>query len=546
MSNICRLWSLLWIFYKHGLFYLLRKQLKSSKTRFIFIWLPLFWPKKTKIPRGVKIRKALEEAGPIFVKFGQQLSTRLDLLPKDIGNELTLLQDNVPAFPTEQAITSIEKALQQPLTNIFTDFHDQPLASASIAQVHTACLLNKKPIIIKILRPDIKKIIYRDLNLMFACTKILLFLWPTLRQFRPLDFIAEFKHTLYNELDLRKEAANASQLKRNFANNPLLYIPIIHWSYCKKNVLVMERIHGIKATHLLELNNTHVNLKLLAERGVTLFFTQVFHDAFFHADMHAGNIFINTSQPDDPTYIAVDFGIMGTLSPNDQFYIAFNLWAFFNRDYKKVADLHIESGWLPPETRKIDFEMAIRSVCEPIFEKPLKDISFGLLFLQLLQTARQFNMRLQPQLILLQKTLLNVEGMARQLYPDLNLWETASPFLDKWIQNKLGIKALLQKIKHETPRWGSKLPEFPNLIYNALQEFPKLEKHYAEQQNTLHKIQKKLAQMQNNLPRKLLSIMLGFSGIAIMLLLSKQQHNWQHVPIQSVILFILAIIFWIK
>lgn len=546
MKNITRLGSLFWIFYKNGLFYLSKQAFRASKLKYFIIWLPLFWPKKTNTSRGANIRQALEEAGPIFVKLGQQLSTRLDLLPEDIGQELTHLQDNVPPFPTEQAIKIIEDKYQLPLTKIANHFSNKPLASASIAQVHSAELLTKESVVFKLLRPGIKKIIHRDLNLMVTGAKILLFIWPQFNQFRPLDFIKEFKKTLINELDLRKEAANASQLKRNFANNSQLYIPTVHWELCKDNILVMERIHGIKSNNITALKQANVNLKELAETGINLLFTQVFRDAFFHADMHAGNIFINPTHPESPTYIAVDFGIIGTLSPSDQYYIAFNLWAFFKRDYKKIAELHVESGWLPPNTKIIEFEIAIRSVCEPIFEKPLKDISFGLLLMQLLHTAREFDMRIQPQLILLQKTLLNVEGMARHMYPDLNLWETASPFLNRWVNDTLGLKTVFREIKKQIPVWNTKLPLLPDIIFNHLQILPEMAQQHAKQQQALQTTQNKIFQLQKKLPFKILSIMLGFSAITTMLLLTKQQQIWLHVPIQSWILFIAAVLFWFK
>jgi ubiquinone biosynthesis protein len=423
-----------------------------------------------KLPRGVRLRLALEVLGPIFVKFGQALSTRPDLLPEDIALELARLQDRVPPFPTEIAQQMLEEIYQQPLLNVFAEFDLVPLASASIAQVYAARLKDGKAAIVKILRPHVKKRIQRDVALLYLLASLAERLVSDAKRLRPREVVAEFERSLIDELDLLREAASASQLRRNFLNSYLLYIPEVYWAYTHQNVLVMERINGIPVSDIATLKQVGVDLKLLAERGVEIFFTQVFRDCFFHADMHPGNIFVSRINPQNPQYLGVDFGIMGTLSPTDQRYLAENLLAFFNRDYKRVAELHVESGWVPSATRVDEFEAAIRTVCEPIFERPLKDISFGQLLLRLFQTARRFNMEVQPQLVLLQKTLFNVEGLGRQLYPDLDLWNTAKPFLERWVKQQVGPRAMLRKLRERLPYWIEKFPDLPELFYQTLIE----------------------------------------------------------------------------
>jgi len=412
--------------------------------------------------RGSAMRITLEELGPVFVKFGQALSTRNDIFSKETIDELTKLQDQVPAFSNSEARKKLEKIYGASLEVIFKSFEETPLASASIAQVHGAVLKNNKSVVVKILRPHITKRIKRDIALMYSIAK-----WGSkfkrLRQFKPKEMVAEFEESILGELDLMREAANASQLRRNFINSTMLYVPEIFWDYTRTNVLVMERIHGIPIREIDKLKKHNINLKLLAERGIEIFFTQVFRDNFFHADMHPGNIFVSKENGDLPKYIVVDFGIMGSLSPRDQRYIAENFLAFFKRDYRRVAILHIESGWAPEETRVDQLETAIRTACEPIFEKPLGEISFGQLLFRLFQMASKFDIRIQPQLILLQKTLLSVEGLARQIYPSLDLWTTAKPYLENWIKEQVGPKAFLRKLKQE----------WPQIMYGILAELKK-------------------------------------------------------------------------
>ena len=425
--------------------------------------------------RGEAIRIALEKLGPIFVKFGQMLSTRRDLLPNDLADELAKLQDQVPSFPGETAKALIEQAFGRTTEECFAQFDIMPLASASIAQVHTATLKTGEDVIIKVLRPKIEKTIRQDLALMFLGAKLARLLWKHGKRLHPVELVKEFEDTIINELDLTREAANASQLRRNFAGSSMMYVPKIYWDFVHHNVLVMERIYGTRISDVSTLKAAGTDMKKLAEYGVEIFFTQVLRDSFFHADMHPGNLFVDTSDPKNPKYLGVDFGIMGTLSPDDQQYLAENLLAFFKRDYRKVAELHIESGWIPADTRVDKFESAIRTVSEPIFEKPLRDISFGQLLLRLFRTAEQFNMEIQPQLMLLQKTLLSIEGLGRQLYPDLDLWNTAKPFLEKWMRQQRGVcKTLKESITDIGPA-VDKLIKTPQLLYNVLHEVNRLQ-----------------------------------------------------------------------
>jgi ubiquinone biosynthesis protein len=425
------------------------------------------WHRLTRnTPRAVRIRRALEDLGPIFVKFGQILSTRQDLLPDDIAAELAKLQDRVAPFPSQRARQTIEAAFQKPITEIFHSCEEEPLASASVAQVHAATLKSGEDVVVKILRPGIEKVIRRDVSLLYYIAGLAEKYWREARRLRPREVVGEFEKTMHDELDLLREAANASQLRRNFANSDLLHVPEVHWPYCRRNVMVMERIYGIPVNDLASLRQAGVDLKTLSERGVEIFFTQVFRHNFFHADMHPGNIFVAPNGQ----YMAVDFGIMGTLSPEDQRYLAENFLAFFRRDYHRVAELHVESEWVPQGTRVDEFEAAIRSVCEPIFERPLKEISFGQLLLRLFQTARRFNMVVQPQLVLLQKTLLNIEGLGRQLYPDLDLWQTAKPFLELWMSEQVGARAFAGRLRRSLPEWSERLPEIPALLHRTLQQ----------------------------------------------------------------------------
>ncbi|ORU93943.1 MAG: ubiquinone biosynthesis regulatory protein kinase UbiB [Cycloclasticus sp. symbiont of Poecilosclerida sp. N] len=450
---------------------------------------PSYLMGKRKGSRGERIRKALEDLGPIFVKFGQILSTRQDLLPPDIGEQLSQLQDNVPPFADDLARQIIEKALEKPIQEIFSEFSESPLASASVAQVHTATLHTGEDVIVKVLRPGIEKTISADVALLYALAGLANKYWDEARRLKPLEVVYEFDNTIHNELDLVREAANASQLRRNFEGSDQLYVPDVYWDYIRQNVMVMERIYGTPIGRIDELKQRGVDLKLLAERGVEIFFAQVFRDNFFHADMHPGNIFAS----DDAQYLAVDFGIMGSVTVADQRYLAENFLAFFQRDYFRVAQLHIESGWVPKHTRVDEFESAIRAVCEPIFEKPLKEISYGHLLLRLFQTARRFDMEVQPQLVLLQKTLLNIEGLGRQLYPDLDLWQTAKPYLEDWYKNTVGPKATFNKLKEHLPHIGEKLPELPQMMYQVLSDASKGELEIKWKSKQLEEIQQQMA-----------------------------------------------------
>ncbi|MBM3356361.1 MAG: ubiquinone biosynthesis regulatory protein kinase UbiB [Betaproteobacteria bacterium] len=423
----------------------------------------LFW-RRIEAPRAVRLRQALEALGPIFVKFGQVLSTRRDLLPADIADELAKLQDQVPPFPAEQVTATLRRVYDKPLEQVFAEFSREPVASASVAQVHIARLTDGTEVAVKVLRPDIARVIANDVALLETGASLVELLWAEGKRLKPHEVVGEFARHLEDELDLMREASNASQLRRNFEGSPLLLVPEVHWEYCSREVMVMQRMSGTPISHVARLRAQGVDLKKLSRAGVEIFFTQVFRDGYFHADMHPGNILVSP----EGQYIALDFGIMGTLSETDKHYLAQNFLAFFRRDYRRVALAHIESGWAPRETRVDDFEAAIRAVCEPIFDKPLKDISFGKLLLRLFQTSRRFNMEVQPQLVLLQKTLLNIEGLGRDLDPDLDLWATARPFLERWMSEQVGWRGLVRRLGEEAPYWGTMLPQLPRLLERAL------------------------------------------------------------------------------
>jgi ubiquinone biosynthesis protein len=419
--------------------------------------------------RGERLRLALEELGPLFVKFGQALSTRPDLLPSDLAGELAKLQDRVPPFPGAAARAAIERSLGKPVGELFASFDEQALAAASIAQVHAATLKDGRQVVVKVLRPGMAQVIRRDLEVLYALAALAARYWTDGRRLRPLEVVKEYDRTVMNELDLMREAANAALLRRNFAGSDLLYVPEIYWDYCRPDVLVMERIHGIPISDRASLDERKVNIARLAENGVQIFFTQMLRDNFFHADMHPGNIFIDAKDPEHPKYAAVDFGICGTLDPKDQQYLAANFLAFFDRDYRRVAELHIASGWLPAGTRVDEFESAVRTVCEPIFEKPLKDISFGIVLLRLFETARQFRMEVQPQLVLLQKTLLNIEGLGRELYPELDLWKTAQPLLRRWAQERSSPQAVMAALRRHAPDLAEAVRALPVVAERLIQ-----------------------------------------------------------------------------
>ncbi|TDV51461.1 2-octaprenylphenol hydroxylase [Pseudomonas graminis] len=433
-------------------------------------WLPR---RKNELSRGARLRLALQDLGPIFIKFGQLLSTRRDLLPEDVADELMMLQDRVPPFDSAKAVALIESQLGAKISEVFSRFDVTPLASASVAQVHAARLKTGEEVVVKVVRPGLKPIIGSDLAWLFILAKIAERVSADARLLHPVDVVADYEKTIYDELDLLREAANSSQLRRNFEGSTMLYVPQVYWDWCRPKVLVMERIYGVQVTDLATLADQRTDMKKLAERGVELFFTQVFRDSFFHADMHPGNIFVSTVTPWDPQYIAIDCGIVGSLTPEDQDYLARNLFAFFKRDYRRVAQLHIDSGWVPAETKLNEFEAAIRTVCEPIFEKPLKDISFGQVLMRLFQTARRFNMEVQPQLVLLQKTLLNIEGLGRQLYPELDLWATAQPFLERWMRERVSPKTLLGNLQSQVEQ----IPHLANMTRDLLERLSQPHRH---------------------------------------------------------------------
>jgi len=444
-----------------------------------------FWRRIT-TPRAIRLRLALEELGPIFIKFGQVLSTRRDLMPPDIANELSLLQDRVPPFGSNLAIAQITRSLGAPPDQLFASFDPVPVASASIAQVHFATLKNGRDVAVKVLRPGMKKTIDEDIALMYMATGVIEKLWAESRLLKPREVVAEFDKYLHDELDLMREAANASQLRRNFADSDLLLVPEMFWDYCSSNVIVMERMHGIPVSQIDRLAAEGVDLKKLSSDGVEIFFTQVFRDGFFHADMHPGNILVSVEPETFGRYIALDFGIVGTLNDFDKDYLSQNFLAFFRRDYKRVAEAHIESGWAPRHTRVDELEAAVRACCEPIFDRPLKDISFGQILLRLFQTSRRFNVEVQPQLVLLQKTLLNIEGLGRQLDPDLDLWKTAKPHLERWMTEQVGWRGFVERLKAEAPRYAHIFPQLPRLMHQTLERHS--EPHAATNHETMNRM----------------------------------------------------------
>lgn len=432
--------------------------------RFVLWLFPGFWFRERSVDRGQRLREALEELGPVFVKFGQALSTRPDLIPPDIAAELTRLQDDVSPFPGELAKTVVERSLQAPLSEHFESFDLEPLASASVAQVHCATLKDGSEVVVKVLRPGIETVIDQDLALLYQIARLADRHWPPAKRLRPLEVVADYDKTVHDELDMMREGANASQLRSNFPDSEMIYVPKVYWEHSRREVLVMERIEGIPIRDIDAIKEAGVDLRKLAHNGVEIFFTQAFRDGFFHADMHPGNIFVGK----DGQYRAVDFGIMGTLGESDKQYLAENLLAFFNRDYRAVALAHLRAGWVPATTRVDEFEAAVRTVCEPIFARPISEISFGHLVVRLFQVARRFDMPVQPQLVLLQKTLLNIEGLGRQLYPDLDLWETAKPYLERWMRDQIGPRAFIKTLRRELPAVLPLLPELPGLMHELL------------------------------------------------------------------------------
>ena len=468
-SRAFRLARILWIIRRFGLDELLAAGVANSVgSRFAIRLTRLLSFGTRKEPRGARLRLAFESLGPIFVKFGQVLSTRRDLMPPDIADELALLQDRVPPFPAAIAVAEIERGLGLRISEVFSEFDETPVASASIAQVHLARLHDGKQVAVKVLRPGMVEVMEKDLGLLRTAGAFAVRLSADARRLRPLEVIDEFDHYLHDELDLVREAANANQLRRNFSDSNLLRIPQMYWDFCRQNVIVMEWVSGIPISQIDRMREAGIDLRKLSRDGVEIFFTQVFRHGFFHGDMHPGNILVGNEGADFNRYIALDFGIVGTLSDVDKSYLAQNFLAFFQRDYRRVAELHVESGWVPRATRVEELEGAVRACCEPVFDRPLKEISLGLVLMRLFQASRRFNVEIQPQLVLLQKTLLNIEGLGRQLDPDLDLWVTARPILEVFMDEQFGVRGMWDRLKQEAPRWGQIVPQIPRLAHAAL------------------------------------------------------------------------------
>lgn len=512
MTVFFRLMTILRVILRYRLDQLLPAEQLPLSARLLLLPCKLF--PEPKLNRGERLRRAFEELGPIFIKFGQLLSTRPDLVAPDIILELNHLQDNVTPFDSTHFRELVEAALDAKVGDIFLEYEQEPLASASVAQVHGAVLKNGQRVVIKIVRPGIEKVIEQDVRLLLWLAGLVERYSIDGKRLRPVEVVEDYRTTIFDELDLQREAANASQLRRNFAQSPLLYVPEIYWDYTRNNILVMERIHGIPVTDIEALKAQNTNMKKLAERGVEIFFTQVFEHNFFHADMHPGNIFVAEEHPELPQYIAVDMAIVGSLTREDQYYLARNLLAMFRRDYRQVAELHVQSGWVPAHTRVEELESAVRTVCEPIFEKPLKDISFGNVLLSLFRTARRFDMEVQPQLVLLQKTLLNIEGLGRQLYPDLDLWTTAHPFLERWLKTRFHPKTLWGELKRYGPEWLEKFPQVPNLVFSGLQQLQKLGAMAPEVENAARQLQENKLQ-QTHRRRRTFIALFAFAGAVL-------------------------------
>ena len=521
MAKLRRLWTILFIFTRYRLDALVPLSQLPLSIR-VLLWLAPWRlsPIPSKLTRGERLRLALEALGPIFIKFGQILSTRPDLIPEDIARELKRLQDDVPPFPSRQAIALIEEQLGQRIADAFAEFSPQPLASASIAQVHAAKLFDEtgqpgKDVVVKVVRPGIERTIERDLQLLEMMARLLVKYSADGRRLRPLEVVEDYRNTIYGELNLQVEASNTMQIRRNFAGSEMIYLPEVYWEYTRSKIMVSERIYGIPVADLDAIREQGTNIKLLAERGVEIFFTQVFRDSFFHADMHPGNIFVSREHPNNPKYIAIDCGIVGTLTKEDQNYLAMNMLAFFNQDYEQVAQLHVDSGWVPATTKVHDLAAAIRAVLEPIFEKPLAEISFGQVLIQLFTTARRFDMEVQPQLVLLQKTLLNIEGLGRQLYPELDLWSTAKPFLERWLHDRFGPKAAYQELKRQLPSWVEKAPHLPNLFYGALKRLNHMDDNQLALRLEIQCLRDELQQQRKQKSRSTLILVLLSAGIFV-------------------------------
>lgn len=507
-------------------------------------------PRPDPRPRGERLRLALEELGPVFIKLGQALSTRPDVIPPDLAIELSKLQDCVPPFPGAEAIELIEASLGKPIGDVFDEFDPVPLASASVAQVHTARLKPTAPndpgfeVVVKVLRPGIEKTIHDDVQLMYLCAELAEKFSAQARRIRPRAIVEEYEKIVFDELDLMREAGNAAQLRRNWLGSPLIYHPAVFFDYCRQNVLVMERIRGVSIRELDKLRAMGVDFKVLGERGVEIFFRQTFRDNFFHADMHPGNIFVDASNPKDPSYIAVDFGIVGQLSAFDQRYLAENLLAFFNRDYKRVAELHLESEWVPSATTRLeDFEAAIRTVCEPIYQKPISEISFGVFLLRLFQVARRFNYQVQPQLVLLQKTLLNIEGLGRQLYPELDLWKTAKPIMEEWMRGRIGPSRWLSQARKDIPALAESLPVLVQQVVRTLERGGGLD---SGMRRSIEELRVEMQAQQKRSSRMLVGATLIISSALLWVAqnLHPMLHEHHRAPIAAVLLAVAGVAVW--
>lgn len=533
--TLLRMVSIQRVLVKHGLDQIITKTHFLRPLRFVFY----LFPKSSKAdgPLGLRIRLALEELGPIFVKFGQALSTRRDLLPADIADELAKLQDQVPPFPGEQAVSILTAIYEQPLDEVFARFDQEPHAAASIAQVHTAAMHDGTEVIVKLLRPDVRPLIVQDLEVLFAIAGLADTYWTEGKRLRPLEIVAEYEKTILDELDLMREAANAAQLKRNWDGSDMLYVPDVYFDYCRKEVLVQERIYGIPISNMDALREAGANIPLLAENGVEIFFTQVFRHNFFHADMHPGNIFVQVDDPERPKYAAVDFGIVGTLTDIDQHYLAENFLAFFDRDYYKIAKLHVDSGWVPADTRVDELESAVRSVCEPIFNKPLDEISFAQVLIRLFDTARRFNMEVQPQLILLQKTLFNIEGLGRELYPKLDLWKTAFPVLRRWMDEQVGGRAMLESIRANMPQLREALRELPVVLRNLSDQAADGSLSMKVKSTELDEIRRQLQDQQQQRFRLGLGATAGICGTLVLALAATPWIGWTLIGGAAVCLY---------
>ena len=542
MRNLVRLISINFTLARYGLDEVILSLHFFRPLYLLGLITPFNWFRGNDLSEAERLRRCIESLGPIFIKFGQMLSTRRDLLGDDIADELEKLLDRVPPFPWPEARKILEQQLGQPLEQAFRHFDPQELASASIAQVYSAELPDGEAVVVKIVRPGIEQRIRQDIEVLMMLAKMADRYWDEAPRIKPIQVVQEFETTILHELDLIREAANASELRRHFDNSPDLYVPQIHWDYCRPQVLVMERISGIPVTDLAQLREQNINLEVLARKGVEIFFTQVFRNNYFHADMHPGNIFVSPDNPEDPQYIAVDFGIMGSLSTSDQRYLAENFVAFFNRDYRRVAELHVDSGWVDRDTRIGEFEAAVRSVCEPMFQRPLAEISFGHLLLRLFQTARSFNMEIQPQLLLLEKTFLHIEGIGRQLYPQLDLWDTAKPFLERWTSEQLGVQALVAGLKNNLPYLAEHLPDLPRLAFKSLERIASDDLHIEYRAPQLDEIKREIRRANRRSIRAIIggsfvlsaSVILALDGLAPIMIGGGQ---WL-VPLASAAFFI--------